>query len=404
MNFAVLLLTTLGCQLTDDTATSEDPSDAGHLTAPVVAIEGTDPSSAEDLLALVLVPGESSTGGAVEHHFRWLKDGEAVSDLDDVSTVPAAQTSVEETWTLEAWAAQGDLVSDNASDQVTIGNSNPVLTATISPESPTSQDDLVVTVEASDPDGGALEIGYTWFLDQVEQPDLVEGTVPASETDRDQQWICQVVVTDEYGGQAETWLLAEISNSAPSLLGATVSPQPAYADDSLDCTPVGFEDLDGDEPSYEYMWNITTDGESCYCHADEPPSTLESAFTSKGTIADCEVTPSDGDLTGDTVYSAELVVSNSLPGPPEVAIDPSEPLAGEGLQAVITVGASDPDGDSVHYTYTWTEDGVEVSTADHIEEGITEADQTWQLSVIANDGDGDSEPAYAEVTIGDAAE
>jgi hypothetical protein len=313
MPLSSLLIAMLACQTANTPRDSSDDTPTTELTGPVVAIDGPSPSSDEDLVALLLVPGSSSTGGTVEHHFRWSVDGEALVELDDLDTVPASQTQPDETWALQAWASQGDLASADAWDEVVVLNALPELSATISPETATSADDLEVTVEAWDPDGGSLEILYTWFLDRDQQPELMEASVPASETGRDQEWICQVLVTDEHGGQAESWLLAQVVNSAPSLLGATIAPQPLTTDDDIECVPVGFEDVDDDPPHHAYQWTVTTNGESCSCHSEEPDPVLSSAFTSPGTTVTCEVTPSDGELAGSTVHAAEVEVEAAGP-------------------------------------------------------------------------------------------
>lgn len=312
MPLSTLLIALLACWNANTTTDDHDPV-PGTLTAPVVAIDSPEPRSDEALVALVLVPGTSSSGGSVEHHFRWSVDGAAVAELDDLTTVPATLTAPDEQWSLQAWATQDDVASADAWDEVSVDNAPPVASASIFPESATSDDDLVVTVDAWDPDDGALDIRYTWFLDRAEQPDLVEATLPASETGRDQEWICQVLVTDEHGGEAESWLMAEVVNSAPSLVGATVAPQPLTTDDDVECVPMGFEDIDDDAPHHAYQWTVTTNGESCSCHSEEPDPVLSSAFTSPGTTVTCEVTPSDGTLEGETVHAAVVEVQAAAP-------------------------------------------------------------------------------------------
>lgn len=95
---------------------------------------------------------------------------------------------------------------------------------------------------------------------------------------------------------------------------------------------------------------------------------------------------------------------NLAPSAPVVEIQPDEAEMDDSLTATIVTESVDPEGDAITYLYTWSTDGVvqENFTTAEIPEGSLVRDQLWSVSVTATDGVNVSEPALAEITIGDA--
>ncbi len=227
-----------------------------------------------------------------------------------------------------------------------------------------------------------------------------EATLPAVATARDDEWWCQVIATDTNGASAEAWVGAVVVNGGPTLAEAQLSPQPAHADDTLVCTPVGFEDPDDDEPVYAYQWTLDTgSGKSCNCHSEVPEPELDSAFASKGYVISCQITPSDDQIEGETVHSVEVEILNSAPTAPEIAILPEVPVAGDQLAVSVQVPSEDADGDSIDYQATWTVDGAQWGSGLIVFGEDVQSGQLWEVSVIASDGTDTSSAVTASVSI-----
>ena len=152
------LLLMLACDQDGWGRPSTTPEELPWITAPVVSIQPQAPGNADNLLALVLVPPESSEVGSPELSLRWSVDGEDVPELDGEAVVPASFTSVGETWGLSAAASAGELSIGDVADEVQIANSAPEISLSLEPEQPTTSDPLEAIVELEDPDGEELEV------------------------------------------------------------------------------------------------------------------------------------------------------------------------------------------------------------------------------------------------------
>src|SRR5262245_17313120 len=87
--------------------------------------------------------------------------------------------------------------------------------------------------------------------------------------------------------------------------------------------------------------------------------------------------------------------------PPEierVRLDPSEPLPGDRVRAVVT--ARDADGDRVSQVFRWELAGVELEESGaEIELHSAEKGDPLEVEVVASDGRAQSEPARASATV-----
>lgn len=179
----------------------------------------------------------------------------------------------------------------------------------------------------------------------------------------------------------------------PSLAGVEVSPATAYTYTPLSAEPVAWSGSDGAELSYRW----TVDG----APAGDGTSSLGSEQFSKGQLVVVEVTPSlDGEV-GASVVSVPKRIENSVPGAPEIAIEPAAPTARDALSCLILVEADDPDRDPVSHDVMWLRDGDETShVSPELSAELTEADETWTCRVTPSDGEGLGSEAEASVTVG----
>jgi hypothetical protein len=116
---------------------------------------------------------------------------------------------------------------------------------------------------------------------------------------------------------------------------------------------------------------------------------LPSALFALAALSAC--TKGGADDTGEVV--------NEAPSAPVVAIDAGDARTMNDLVASITTESEDPEGDEVTYTWSWTVDGAVAGTEATVVAADTAKGQTWQISVVASDGELDSEAGTAEVTI-----
>jgi hypothetical protein len=218
----------------------------------------------------------------------------------------------------------------------------------ITPASPGSTDTLTASVvtPSTDPEGDAVTYTYAWYVDGAETTETSE-TVDASLVSRNEAW--SVVVTPWDGNSAGEAGQASvvIGNAPPSVASVSISPTSPVAADAVTCSYSGFFDEDGDADASTYAWQL--DGVNVGTGSAFPGG------HAGGDTITCIVTPNDGVQDGSPV-SASVVVGNTAPVLADVTLSPS--TAYESSTLTCTPGsATDVDGDSVSYTYTWTVDG-----------------------------------------------
>jgi len=113
--------------------------------------------------------------------------------------------------------------------------------------------------------------------------------------------------------------------------------------------------------------------------------------TRRGTTDD-----DDGDDDDDTTPPP------GTPSTPGIDIQPAAPGIEDDLVLSITEPSTDPDGDDVAYVIRWTLNNAPLAAWDDqyvITGETTNPDDTWEASVAATDGETDSVPAVASVTV-----
>lgn len=265
-------------------------------------------------------------------------------------------------------------------------------TVTLSPSAPTGLDGLLATPNAADPDGDALTFSYLWTVDG--SPTVYTGAeIPAGSLAKGQLWAVAVSAFDgrlwSEAGAAEV----RVINTAPTVDGLTLRPDPAVAGDSLAASATG-ADLDGDAVTLTYRWSVN--GSS----AATGPS-LSTALV-HGDLIEVSVTPDDGTTLG-APLSASLTVGNTAPTLSATLL-PTSPSAGDALTCVL--GASDVDGEALTATLSWTVDGLAWTgstatttwTGDTIPAGEAQGGEVWTCTATVSDGLA-SASAAASVTL-----
>lgn len=307
----------------------------------------------------------------------------------------------------------GDIIECEATPQDDLDTGEPVRSASVqinvppvvhsvhvSPIDPTVED-VVSCNEGAVSDGDLDPVSTTirWFINGIDIG-LDGTTLDGGWFARDDEIHCAVTPYD--GAEYGTELAAEpvtVQNAIPQVVSVEISPMEARTSSILTVS-VDANDADIDALSTHYQW--TVNGEPAGTDTDSLDGAVH--FGRDDTVA-VTVTAHDGIDTSAPMTTAGVVIENTPPSAPSVAIEPTEPAAGQDdLVCSLATPATDEDGDVLIYTFSWTKDGIpfESSTdSTHTDDTIpgfeTSADEVWACTVIASDGTDEADATSASV-------
>jgi hypothetical protein len=253
----------------------------------------------------------------------------------------------------------------------------------VGPDDPDTTADLEAYVidEAIDPDGDPVTYSYRWFRDGELVEDLVEPVVPASETERGEEWQAVVSASDgELSGPSDEDDV-EIVNAPPSI-EIELGPEDPDTEASL-VAEITVDDADDDEVTWSYVWSRNG--------ADQDIEDLEvrRGQTTKNDVWTVRVVAVDSEEAEATAQES-LTILNAAPTVTAASFTPDPLRAGQVARGAVEAG--DPDGDALTTTWRWIVDGV---TAAEGPEDSFEVDYTRGaligLEVFVDDGDDLSE-------------
>lgn len=269
---------------------------------------------------------------------------------------------------------------------------------------------VAITTESTDLEGDPVSYSYAWYVDEVLQPDLVEATLPAERTARDQIW--RVVVTPNDGrlnGEA-VGAAFTVGNSIPVLSEVALSPTEPVTNDVVTAAVVATDD-DGDTIEFDYVWSV--DGVATTATG---PTLDGATWFDKGDTISVEVTPSDDAVSGTALASTVITAINSAPTDPVVEMDPDWTYGDEDASCLVVEASVDADGDPITYTITWDGDGTAYpsgftdadgpDTVEQTDDTVPSDDQdladTFTCSVTASDGTVTTTAVTAEFDVVDS--
>ncbi len=240
---------------------------------------------------------------------RWSSDEDGVLNEDPPSSAGSATANP----TLSAGPHLITLrVTDTGGltceDSVVLDANEPPSAPTIalSPNPPTTFDDLAlqITTESVDPEGTDVTYVISWTEDGADVP-LTGAVVPASELDKGELWWVTVIAQDQTGlSSAAVQAFTTVANSPPTAPGISVTPlAPTQALDLACAVDAPSVDADGDTVTYDFAWQLG--GAPTGFTGD----TLDWQQTDPGELWTCVVTPNDGDDDGPTGAAAVLIVA-----------------------------------------------------------------------------------------------
>ena len=207
----------------------------------------------------------------------------------------------------------------------------------------------------------------------------------------------------DFQGQYNDWVDVGnaniIANRAPAITSLTITPNPAYTNDSLTAN-VATSDADGDQVTVAYQWYKNGSPISGQTSLILPHSQFV-----KNDVIKVRVTPSDPYISGNW-QEATVTISNSPPNVPTgLVMNPPVLYANSDITASTNPG-TDPDGDPVTIRYGWQRirGGNTVSSDWVTSTGLPQElkpimkNDTIQVMAIANDGTVDSSGTTSWVT------
>lgn len=191
------------------------------------------------------------------------------------------------------------------------------------------------------------------------------------------------------GGESEP-----TPGTPPSITAVTITPAPAYTDTTLTAEPSGWEDADGDSPTYMHEWLV----DGAPAGGDSP--TLDGTHFGKGQAVAVRVTPLDAVSSGEPVTSEPVTILNTAPRAPTVSIAPAAPNDLEALVCSTTLPSEDPDGDAITYSHAWEADDAPTAYVEAtLPASATAPGEAWTCVVTPNDGEEDGPPGEAGVSV-----
>ncbi len=286
-----------------------------------------------------------------------------------------------------------------------VDNSPPTApTVTISPQSPTDEEELQATVEGStDIDqGDEISYEYQWYCDDVLEGDSTTATLPAARTSGGEVWRCEVIATDgeddSEAGTAQVTIIATYSISGTVIdaddnlvadvnvsagdASATTDSEGKYIISSLlagiyEVTPSSTDWVFSPE-SQTVTVDAGNGSQSGIDFTGYPPPPPPEAYTISGTVLDSGgqplpgVTVSAGEFSGTTDSEGTYSITGLAKGTYTVSPSKDE-YTFEPESQPVTVG---PDKSGINFTatvITYAISGTVTDSASQALSGVTVA-------------------------------
>ncbi len=346
--------------------TASDGTTAGSATAsntvtisnsaPVLSSVTLSPTTAYEADTLTCTPGATTDADGTTsftYSYVWVVNGSTIAPTS--STLSGTYFSVGQSVYCRAIPNDGTSAGTSASSNtVTISNTAPVLASvSVSPSTAYEASTLTCTPgTTTDADGTtSFTYSYAWYVNSsLIAP--TTSTLTGTYFSKGNTVYCKATPNDgTSAGSAATASSVTISNTAPVMSSASLTPTTAYESSTLTCSPSA-SDADGDTVTYSYAWYKN----SSLIAATS--ATLTGSSFLKGDTVYCRVTPTDGTTAGSASSSSTVTISNTAPTAPVIAIDPTSPeVSVDDLFCDLNTASTDADGDTITYTFSWTKNG-----------------------------------------------
>ncbi|HEY8156879.1 MAG TPA: putative Ig domain-containing protein [Myxococcota bacterium] len=204
-------------------------------------------------------------------------------------------------------------------------------------------------VEATDPDGDGVRLGYVWTVDGDGVESDGEKLDLSRHLRRGAQLEVRVTASDGHAESEPFVASTQIGNRPPRIVNLTIQPAGRItAAGPITAIATG-DDPDGDSVSYEYTWTVNGSP------SDERGSVFPDTELKRGDIIELSVIARDEQGESEPLTSPPIEVMNAAP-----VIRSQPDMAGaEGVFAY-QVAAVDPDGDELRYGLGKVPEGMTV--------------------------------------------
>lgn len=387
--------------------TPNDGNIDGDYTEASVTIENTNPTidsisitpnPAYNDSVLTCSASASDADQTVSPTYIWTVGTNTYSgDTLDVSTLGVLPTQ-----NIDCTATATDDTGAQASDSIStvLSNRAPVITnELLSPTSIGNSSVVTCSSDVSDPDGETTTTTYEWtqngsIMSNGNSIDLATYSIQVGDL-----ITCSITAEDGYGGTTTASVSNTVTNAAPEVTSLELTPNPMYTESTLTAI-ASATDAEGDAISYLYDWSVN----SSLMQSGTSPE-LDGSYFEKGDIVQVTLTVNDAFGTG-IPESASLACQNTAPEPPTLLLSPTSPIEqADDLLCEIGTAATDVDGDSLSYTFSWTQNGSSytgassTSTISSVPATATTAGDVFVCSVDTYDGTDYATTASASVTV-----
>lgn len=364
-------------------------------TQPNVTIT-PDPATTTDTLTATASGSTDFDGTTPTYLYEWYQNGTLTSHT--TATIAPTETLKNETWLVRVTPTDGITNGPFVESSVTLVNTPPTMSSiSVSPTSPTTQDNITCSYSGSDVDpSDNLTYGIEWFVNNT----MVSGSTDTLLGPFVQGDVVTCRVTPNDGADLGTFAEANttVINTAPVVHSVTLSPSVNATNDIITAT-VDSSDLDNDALTHTWIWyvdNVAVQNTSNSNNTDTLDGTIH---FEKNQQVYVEVTADDG-VASDTSNSTTQTIVNTPPSAFNAFVDPLGPVAGAD-DLTCMVQTADIDGDSVSITYSWTVDGQNVGFTTNVIPTSQIADsEVWVCSIQAYDGTEYSPIITATTTVG----
>ncbi|MHA2334669.1 MAG: hypothetical protein ACXAEU_21760 [Candidatus Hodarchaeales archaeon] len=327
-----------------------------------------------------------------DYYIRWYKDNVLQSQLDNKTTVEAANTTKGEVWnyTLQVQDGEGWSTVYN-SDNTTVLNTVPAATDLTLTTNPYTTTDLVADWTFSDPVDSDSQDNYTvrWYKNGELQVDLNDTvTIKAGNTTKGENWKFYLQVHD-----GDAWSITYISttvsilNTAPEASNVDLTTSPSTTDDLVaDWIP---SDVDGDDVVGSGTYLIRWYKGGVLQDILNDSITVAASLTVKGEEWNYTLQVFDGSDHSIVYDSPTITILNSVPTASGLTIT-SNTYNTTNLIADWVFADNDTADSQVSYEIHWYRDGVVQSQLENkttVEATNTTKGENWYYTLRVHDGE-----------------
>jgi hypothetical protein len=291
-----------------------------------------------DDTAIAALTASDADGDPLLVTYEWLVDGTLVASGPDAALDGTQHFDRGQTVHARATVSDGTDSAVVTSAVVPVVNTDPLVTASVTPDVASTVGPVTCAAAVTDADGDDAEL--TWVWTHTDTGDVVGDAATLSTTGLGlvlgDTLRCTVTADDGHGGVVTATADVPVGNEPAVVSLVALAPVPVHTDDVLLATPTVM-DPDGDALTITYHWSAA--GSAVETGAS---NALDGAVHfDKGDQVFVRVHAFDGLVTA-IGASGILVVANTPPTAPGIALTPAAPTAGDDLHCDVTTPATTP--------------------------------------------------------------